>query len=120
MMNQRRPKGELEAEVLSVLWSHDDALSPGEVLEQLGDDLAYTTVMTVLTRLWDKGLVTREQDGRSYAYSPALSESDLSSERLGAVLDNTSDRKGALAGFVGRLGKRDVRELRKILDELEG
>jgi predicted transcriptional regulator len=119
-MVQRRPSGELESEVLSVLWSEGHPLTPGEVQDQLGGQLAYTTVMTVLTRLWEKGIVTREQNGRSYAYSPVISESDLSSERLGAILDSAADRRGALAGFVGRLGKRDISELRKILDGLDG
>ena len=43
------------------------ALTPGEVRDALGGDLAYTTVMTVLTRLFEKGLVTRTQQGRAFA-----------------------------------------------------
>jgi predicted transcriptional regulator len=61
-MNDTAPRlGPLEARIMQVLWSCD----PGEyapireVLRRLDDDLAYTTVMTVLSRLHDKGLVRR-------------------------------------------------------------
>ena len=69
--------GSLEAEVLKFLWSQDHAATPGEVLEGLGSGLAYTTVMTILTRLWSKQLVFRDRDGRAYAYRPALSEAEF-------------------------------------------
>ena len=59
----RRAYGALETDVLGVLWDDDSSLTPGEVRDALGGDLAYTTVMTVLTRLFEKGLVTRTQQG---------------------------------------------------------
>ena len=52
----RRQAGSLEQEVMAVLWASDQALTPGEVQQGLGADLAYTTVMTILTRLHGKGL----------------------------------------------------------------
>ena len=64
-VSQRRPDGALEADVLGVLWASERALTPGEVKAVLGSDLAYTTVMTVLTRLWKKGLANRTANGRS-------------------------------------------------------
>ena len=63
----------MEAEVMDVLWSSDDALSVRQVLEALNarrsKPLAYTTVMTVLTRLADKDVLAREQAGRGFVYS---------------------------------------------------
>ena len=53
MSPRKRPDGALEADVLGVLWAADgQSLSPAEVNERLPTDLAYTTIMTVLTRLW--------------------------------------------------------------------
>lgn len=102
-----------------MLWAADGPLTPGEVLELLGDDLAYTTAMTILTRLWQKGLVERELRGRAYAYLPAISEADLVAQRLQATLEHTTDREGALSRFVGSLSKKDERTLRAILGQVQ-
>ena len=63
--------------MLSQLWAAPEGLTPREVLDQLDDDLAYTTVMTILNRLWNKGLVDRAKEGRAYRYRPLQTESDL-------------------------------------------
>lgn len=111
----RRPDGALERDIMVVLWDADEPLTPGEVLEQLDLDLAYTTVMTVLGRLHEKGRVDREQRGRAFAYSAAVSESGLAVEQMNAVLSATTDREGALGGFVGGLSRRDRAALRRLL-----
>ncbi|MFN0027086.1 MAG: BlaI/MecI/CopY family transcriptional regulator [Acidimicrobiales bacterium] len=117
---QRRPDGALEADVLRVLWSADEPLTPGEVNAVLGGQLAYTTVMTVLTRLWKKGLVGRVALGRAYAYRAVLTESELATQKMTETLAAASDRASVLAGFVGSLSKRDVGQLRRLLGESGG
>jgi predicted transcriptional regulator len=112
----KKPDGTLEMEVLHILWSDTRPLSPGDVRTHVSGDLAYTSVATVLTRLVDKGLVHRHRHGRSFLYSPAMSRDEWLSEKLSAVLDESRDRSNLLAAFVGQLSKRDVRELRKLLD----
>ena len=102
---------------MSVLWDGDGPLTPGEVRDALGGQLAYTTVMTVLTRLFEKGLVTRTQRGRAFAYSTAQSRSELAARRMREILADAGDRAGALTGFVGGLSKRDAALLRKIVSE---
>lgn len=66
--------GALESEVMGVLWDADDALAVREVLDALNADrsaqLAYTTVMTVLTRLTEKGVLSRSRRGRGFVYTP--------------------------------------------------
>lgn len=66
--------GPLEREVMEIVWDAGGPMSVREVLgrlnDQRDDDLAYTTVMTTLARLADKGLLRREKDGRSYLYEP--------------------------------------------------
>ena len=118
-VNQRRPTGSLETEILAALWASDRPLSPGDVHEIAGTDLAYTTVMTILTRLWKKGLVDRERAGRAYVYSPKVSEADLAASRMHEQLARAGDREAALSRFVGALSRRDERLLRKLLDGMK-
>lgn len=70
----RKPLGELESAILGVLWESQTKLSVRKVQEHLERDqaLAYTTVMTVLDRLFAKGLVARDKDGKAFAYWPTL------------------------------------------------
>lgn len=116
---ERRAIGQLEAEVLAVLWAADSALTPAEVLDGLDGDLAYTTVMTILRRLWQKGLAERETRGRAYAYRPLVSEADLAAQRMQAMLDRTSDREAALSRFVDALPAKDERLLRRLVGRLD-
>ena len=62
--------GPLEMEVLGLLHG-DTEKSVSDIVSNLEKDLAYTTVMTVLSRLYDKGLVTRQKRGRQYMYLQA-------------------------------------------------
>lgn len=68
--------GPLEREVMEIVWDLGEPCSVREVLVRLNgrrdDDLAYTTVMTTMSRLADKGLLQREQQGRSYLYEPSV------------------------------------------------
>jgi predicted transcriptional regulator len=112
MVVRRRPDGALEMEVLKVLWRATSPMSPGEVRDALGGELAYTTVTTVLTRLHDKQLVRRSARGRAFEYGPAVTESELTARRMDEALSSTDDRAGALSGFVGKLSKRDIAMLR--------
>jgi predicted transcriptional regulator len=113
---ERRATGALEAQVLAFLWKTPTAVTPGEVLAGTGLDLAYTTVMTILTRLWKKGLVDRERDGRAYAYRPRLEEPDYVARSMQEVLGQASDRAAVLSRFVDDLPRKDARALRRLLD----
>lgn len=113
----RRGQGELEALVLSALQEADGPATAGWVQERLGGDLAYTTVITILTRLLAKGAVTRERAGRSFAWTPASDQAGLAAHRMRKVLDSESDREAVLASFVTGLGPDDERLLRELLGE---
>lgn len=117
-MAARRGMGELESEVMANLWAADVPLTPAEVRDALDTDLAYTTVMTILVRLWEKGLVHRQRQGRAFAYWPSLSEADLAAQRMQATLERTGDREKALARFVDALSPKDERVLRRLLSRL--
>jgi predicted transcriptional regulator len=111
----RRASGELEADVLATLWRSDEPLSPGQVRDELGGELAYTTVMTILSRLHDKGSVTRTRVGRAYIYRPAFEQAELAASRMRSLLDSGHDREAVLARFVGSLSADDERTLAALL-----
>jgi predicted transcriptional regulator len=115
----KRPDGALEQDILEVLWSSSEPLSPAEVQERLPVALAYTSVATVLARLHAKGLVTRESAGRAYVYAAAMDEHELAANRISGLLAESRNRHAALASFVGSLSKRDLKKLRTLLDEAD-
>ena len=95
--------GPLEAEAMAVLWQADAPLSVREVVDRLNAGraapLAYTTVMTVLSRLAGKGILVREQQGRGFVYTPAVA--DTAEIAVRGVLAEFGD--AALARFVDRV-----------------
>ena len=114
----RRADGELETDVLRALWQLDRPAAPGDVLEEMQTNLAYTSIATVLMRLCDKGLATRTRAGRAYLYAAAASEAELTAQRISSMLDATSDRQSALAGFAKALDPADVAQLATLLKTL--
>jgi predicted transcriptional regulator len=118
-VNAKRPDGALEQEVLLQLWSLGHPATPAEVLDQLDEDLAYTTVMTILTRLWQKRLVVRRRRGRAFEYEPSVSEAELTARRMHESLAAASDPKAALVTFVGTLSSTQARALRSLLGEAQ-
>jgi predicted transcriptional regulator len=117
----RRAAGELESAVLGVLWNAREPLSPGEVREVLartdgtGAALSYSTVVTILTRLHEKGSLSRHRDGRAYRYAPVSDEAGLEARRLSQLLDRSADREAVLSRFVADLSERDEELLRSLL-----
>ena len=111
----RRAAGELEAAALAVLQASGSALTPGEVLDRLGGGLAYTTVVTILSRLHAKGVLTRLRSGRAYSYAPVADEPGLAARRMRGVLDAEADRETVLARFVSELSLEDEHLLRRVL-----
>ena len=114
--------GELESAVMDVLWDRSGWLTPGEVHEVLTSQrpLAYTTVMTILVRLWQKGRLRRERDGRAYAYQAVLSREEHVGRRMGEVLVAAADRPQALAFFLKSLRPSDRAQLRRMLKDRSG
>ncbi|MDH2444171.1 BlaI/MecI/CopY family transcriptional regulator [Amnibacterium sp. CER49] len=116
----RRRHGSLEASVLGFLQESEGPRTPAEVrtwLNEEGDGaLAYTTVVTVLSRLQEKGLLDRVRTGRSYAYLAVTDEARLTARRLRSLLDHGPDRESVLAHFVGDLPAGDAALLRRLVE----
>ncbi|MEV6850293.1 BlaI/MecI/CopY family transcriptional regulator [Actinoplanes sp. NPDC051411] len=116
-MSERRPFGGLESEILAVLDTAAGALSVAEVRAGLGEGLAYTTVVTVLSRLAGKGLVVRRRDGRAHRYSIVRDPAEVTAWRMRRLLDSDRNRSAALARFVGDLSDDDEQLLLEVLRE---
>jgi predicted transcriptional regulator len=106
---------ELAGEVLAILQAAGEPLSPAAVRERLGGDLAYTTVVTILSRLHAKGVLERQRDGRAYRYTPVADEPGLAARRMASVLAAEADREAVLARFVSGLSGEDEQALRRML-----
>jgi len=112
---ERRRFGELENAVLTALWAASGPLVPAEVQAAVGDELAYTTVMTILVSLHDKGIIERSKVGRAYAYRPVVAEADVVAEQVRRLLDQGQDRSAVLQGLVEGLAPGDEAVLRDLL-----
>jgi predicted transcriptional regulator len=110
-----------ELEIMKVLWAMPDGLSTGEIRSRLDKPWERTTVVTLLSRLTEKGAVAAEKGKNSYRYKSLLSKEDYSLTKTSGILDslyNGSIRNMMAAlSDAGRLTADDLRELQEILDK---
>lgn len=114
--------GELERMVMDVLWDRRGWLTPGEVHEVLTTSrpLAYNTVLTILVRLWQKGRLERQRDGRAFAYRALESREEHAASAMANMLRNVGDRATVFAYFLERLPASDRAQLRRTLRGQDG
>jgi predicted transcriptional regulator len=107
-----------EAELMEVLWDFGPA-TVAEVRDRVSDDLAYTTVLTMLRTLETKGYVAREPDGKAHRYSPVIDRDAARRSALRAMSEKFFKGSTAtlLTHFVAqeKLADEDVQRLRKLL-----
>lgn len=113
----RRKPGELETQILGVLGAAHTPLTPREVLDSLGRPLSYSTVVTILTRMHDKGMTARYRQGRAFRYAPLTDADTMAAGRMSALLDSGVDRSTVLRHFVSTLEPGDAELLRQLFDE---
>ena len=119
--------GDLERAVMEQVWraaEEDRApVSVREVHEALATSrhLAYTTVMTVMGRLAEAGLLTQERSGRAYRYSAAGSREELTASTMLDQLHgmDTTDRRSAMLHFLGDASPDEIADLKAALAEVE-
>ncbi|MCC7184608.1 MAG: BlaI/MecI/CopY family transcriptional regulator [Acidobacteria bacterium] len=110
--------GPLEWRVLDALWRRDQ---PGTVrdLQPSFPEIAYTTLMTTLDRLYRKDILNRTKEGRAFVYAPLLSRAAFDSQRATRALLTAVERGGGarpvLSCFVEAIGNHDE----ALLTELE-
>jgi predicted transcriptional regulator len=111
--------GPLESEVIGAVWTANEPVTVRELLGQLNRDrtheLAYTTVMTVMSRLVEKGVLQRERQGRGYAYEAVAD--DAAGLAVHSVLREHGD--AAIAHFVAeaRADPKLLRRLERLLED---
>ena len=111
--------GPLESEIMQLVWGAEGPVSVRNVVDQLNarrrEDLTYTTVMTVMTRLAEKGALTRVREGRGYHYEAAAP--DAAGLAVRGVIQEFGD--AALAHFVeeARADPRALERLQRLLSE---
>ncbi|MGE5221078.1 MAG: BlaI/MecI/CopY family transcriptional regulator [Omnitrophica WOR_2 bacterium] len=107
-MRKKSPKqqisqlGELEADVMNVVWEKGkvtvqdvkDTLEPRR-------SLAYTTIMTVMSRLAEKGMLDRQKEGRAFYYTPAASQEKVAGSLLQSIVRRLYD--GATGKAIAQL-----------------
>jgi len=115
--------GHLEADVMEVIWRRGD-VSVREVHEELclKREIAYTTVMTIMSRLADKKILKKEKTGIAYQYTPVYSKEEFTGIFVGEVMDGLLEEYADFAylHLLKRLHKHDeaaIDELEKLVKE---
>lgn len=108
--------GALEAQVMEAVWESPDPICVDDVRRTLaghGKNAAYTTIMTTLARLYNKGLLSREMQGKAYYYAAAVSRRELGSNVTRQVIDGllSTFAEPAMSYFVDALGEDDPGKL---------
>ena len=116
-MAERRQMGALEDEIMTYLWAVGQPVTPAQVHKAVAPELAYTTVMTILTRLWQKNRLTRERAGRAYEYLPVRTEAEDRAAAMQDTLADAGDRAAVLSSFVDALNAKDAMLLQKLLEQ---
>ena len=107
-----------ELDVMSVLWDVGPA-TVAEVRERIADDLAYTTVLTILRTLEQKGYLSHAEDGRAHRYKPLVKREVAGRTALRRLVDKVFDGSPELllTQLVSdkNLSDEELRRLRKLL-----
>ena len=116
---ERRGRGDLKQQVLTVLLASQVPLTPGQVRSAIDTDLAYTTVMTVLNRLSEQGLVARRRNGRAYAYTAVVDQAEVTARQMQRLLSTGEDRVAVLRQFLDVLCDDDERALIELIARID-
>lgn len=127
--NRGRPKGmagvlpegtlgPLETEVMQAVWHSGEATTTRDVHERLHrrQDVAYTTVMTVMGNLTRKGLLERRLEGKAYVYRAVVTQQELTHSRVVELMSTLLDRfaEPAVSSFINKLDTIDEAKLAEL------
>lgn len=113
----RKVLGDLEADIMQIVWTEEKS-TVRDVYEKLRlqREIAYTTVMTIMSRLAEKKLLEKEQIGNAYVYRPTISEQEFARKVVSEVLDGLLEEfaEPAISHFVDRLSNEDEQKIAKL------
>ena len=111
--------GDLQLEIMKVLWKSAAASVAGVRRQLAGERLAYTTVATMLRKMEDRGLVRHRAEGRRFIYEPAVTAEEVSRSAADDLVDRLFE--GSLADTVTHLlqtrevSPRELAELERLI-----
>ena len=121
--NIGRVLGELETEIMEIVWQAEKPISVSDVVGVLSKKraIAYTTVMTIMGRLVDKAILVRKIKGPSYQYLPKVSRENFIAKSVHSIFTTAVSTLGqeAVTHFVKEIQKVNSKkreELSKMLD----
>jgi len=113
----RKLLGDLEYAIMEIVWQRQ-RVTVRTVFEELAArrPLAYTTVMTVMSRLAEKGILRQHRVGRAYEYEAALTPDELAVQAAGQTIRSLLEDFGALAvtEFLHQVGEIDPEQLQRL------
>ncbi|MFF2026179.1 BlaI/MecI/CopY family transcriptional regulator [Streptomyces sp. NPDC058171] len=117
-----RPLGELEDAVMTRVWQWNRPVTVREVLEDLQRErtIAYTTVMTVLDNLHQKGWVRREAEGRAYRYEAVSTRAAYSAALMNEAWSQSDNPAAALVAFFGMMSPEQREALSDAVRMVQG
>lgn len=122
MFDRKTKLPDAELEVMQILWRCEAPVARARVEAEMANlrPMAQTTLLTLLTRLADKGFVRIEKQGRSSFYTPLVSQADYQARQSKRFVDQLFG--GSMSAFASALtasglSKEDLEELRKMLEE---
>lgn len=109
-----RQLGELEDAVMTRVWQWNRPVTVREVLEDLQQErsIAYTTVMTVMDNLHQKGWVRREVEGRAYRYTAVSTRAAYAAALMNEAWSQSDNPAAALVAFFGMMSAEQREALR--------
>ncbi|MBL6593029.1 MAG: BlaI/MecI/CopY family transcriptional regulator [Actinobacteria bacterium] len=115
----KRKQGELESEVLGCLWDRPAGLTSQQILALLGDDsIKITTVLTVLSRLEDKNLVTKAAGpGRGFIFQAVTTREQHTAKALVELVGQIGNPAAVFSHFASGLSAKQLKELKEALDK---
>ncbi|WP_333766925.1 BlaI/MecI/CopY family transcriptional regulator [Streptomyces sp. IBSBF 2435] len=119
-----RPLGDLEDAVMTRVWAWNRPVTVREVLEDLARDrtIAYTTVMTVMDNLRQKGWLRREADGRAYRYEAVSTRAAYSAALMNEAWAASDNPAAALVHFFGMMSpeqREAVRDAMRVIQSVD-
>jgi len=109
--------GHLEADIMEIIWKKEK-VSVREVYEQLKleREIAYTTVMTIMSRLAEKQILHKEKQGNAYLYHPAITKAEFTENMVVNVLDGLLEDYAdtAFSHFLNKIDRKDEAKLKKM------
>lgn len=115
--------GELETQVMEIVWEAQEPVSVSDVVKTLSKKrtIAYTTVMTIMGRLTDKGLLKRTSLGKAYFYKPTYSKDTFLTRVSRQIIKNLASSFGetAIAHFADELENITPQKKQKLIKILK-